>query len=58
MSDIKYCTWTENSDHYWDTSCHNSFCLDDGTPKDNEMNFCCYCGETLKQEVYKDEGDE
>lgn len=57
MDHIGYCKWVENSDHFWDTSCHNSFVFNEGTPKENDMNFCCYCGEVLKQELYKDEDE-
>ena len=55
MNHIDYCKWTENSDHFWDTSCHGSFVLNDGTPKENNMNFCCYCGGVIKQELYKED---
>jgi hypothetical protein len=44
------CTWTEDADiGAWDTECGHSFCLEDGTPKQNRMKFCCYCGQPLEQ---------
>ena len=39
------CTWKyDDSNDYWETSCGNTFVLLDGTPNDNNMKFCCYCG--------------
>ena len=53
----KNCTWEEdldgNLDSYWNTSCYNIFTLDEGTPEENQMKFCCYCGRPLKQRRYK-----
>jgi len=34
---------------YWETSCGESFYLEDGTPRDNNMRFCPYCGRRLEQ---------
>lgn len=47
----KECTWSQiqaDSD-CWGASCGNEFTLNDGTPKDNNMKFCCYCGGVLSQ---------
>jgi membrane protease subunit (stomatin/prohibitin family) len=43
------CTWTrgEYEDTVWATSCSQLFILDDGTPADNDMKFCPYCGKPL-----------
>jgi hypothetical protein len=43
------CTWTrgEYEDTVWATSCSQLFILDDGTPADNDMKFCAYCGKPL-----------
>jgi hypothetical protein len=42
------CTWTQDEwDGHWETSCKHAFCIDEGTPADNEMHFCCYCGKPL-----------
>lgn len=41
------CEWTQDVDGSWDTECGNKFCIEEGTPKDNEMLFCCYCGAAL-----------
>ena len=47
------CSWIQEDDPeicYWKTGCGNSFYFTDGTPADNRMKFCCYCGKLLKQE--------
>jgi len=52
MSNILVCTWTrtqDDYDDYYETSCDKSFMLADGTPKQNKMRFCCYCGKPLEQ---------
>lgn len=32
----------------WETDCGESFWLTDGTPKDNQMQYCPYCGGRLR----------
>lgn len=46
------CVWTENDSGWWETTCQNSFVLNDGSPAENGMNFCPYCGRQLKEQVY------
>jgi hypothetical protein len=46
------CTWDEDEDGNWDTTCDNKFTLGDGTPKQNSMHFCCFCGGALSQKLY------
>ena len=44
------CKWKYDETHEkWDTQCGEAFCLLDGGPKDNGMNFCPYCGKELWQ---------
>jgi hypothetical protein len=31
---------------------------EDGTPEDNEMAHCCYCGKRLAQELIAEDDDE
>lgn len=33
----------------WDTDCDNSFCLITGTPTENKMKYCPYCGRIIKE---------
>ena len=49
----KNCTWEEDCEGYWNTACDNMFTLEEGTPEENQMKFCCYCGRPLKQRRYK-----
>ena len=43
------CIWSEDEPDYstWETSCGNTFMLEAGTPRENEMIFCPYCGRLL-----------
>jgi len=50
------CAWQEDADGNWETGCGNLFILNDGTPAENGMGYCCYCGKPLKQNVYEEEG--
>ena len=52
-SDARYkrrvCKW--KYDDYldtWDTQCGESFMLNVGTPTDNSMNYCPYCGHEIR----------
>lgn len=50
MKDI--CEWTEDSDGNYETSCNNIFTITDGTPTENDMSFCPYCGKLLIERRY------
>jgi hypothetical protein len=42
------CEWKNNGmDTLWDTSCGETFLLSEGTPLENGMRYCCYCGGKL-----------
>ena len=42
------CRWTEYEDcEAWDTGCGHAFYIENGTPQENDMKFCCYCGKTI-----------
>ena len=40
------CAWHE-SEGSWETDCGHGFIINEGTPKGNDMNYCCYCGRVL-----------
>jgi hypothetical protein len=46
------CLWKEDSDGNYDTDCGCAFCLEAGTPSENGMRFCCYCGSVLFEVKY------
>lgn len=46
--DMKQCTW-ECDDDYWSTSCSQQFYIVAGTPSENDMKYCCYCGGELTE---------
>lgn len=54
------CTWSEMEDEggTWRSACRSTFYLTDGTPSENEMCFCCFCGKPLKEESYVEDDAE
>ena len=47
MGDI--CEWKQDKNGVWETDCGNMFEIIDGTPSDNDLKFCPYCGKNLIQ---------
>lgn len=43
------CVWKQDDDGNWDTQCDNLFIIIDGTPAENSMQFCPYCGKTINE---------
>lgn len=44
------CEWKyDESYDMWETECGGAFTLLKGTPKDNLMKYCPYCGKQIKQ---------
>jgi hypothetical protein len=43
------CKWKQDEDGNWETSCGEIHVLIDGTPTDNKMSYCCYCGCKIKE---------
>lgn len=54
----QYCHWLqqdgENSED-WLACDDKLFCLTNGTPSENGMRFCPYCGKNLVELTYKDQ---
>ncbi len=44
---VMRCAWTEDEDGTYQTNCGQAFQFIDGTPDENLMKFCCYCGQPL-----------
>lgn len=48
------CSWGGDEENNYETSCGHMFCITEGTPRENKMKYCCYCGKKLKQyKIYK-----
>ena len=48
------CHWQyDRDDEAWDTACGHRFQTGDGTPTENDMAFCCFCGKPLVEVVVK-----
>lgn len=55
MPQLEKCEWTQDGDEGegWYTDCKRHFCLNEGGPKDNGMNYCCYCGRWLREILFE-----
>ena len=46
------CEWKRDindfSSDFWETSCGEAFCIEDGTPAENNMKYCHHCGKILR----------
>ncbi len=54
------CKWQQAPGEYdgeWDTDCGETFWLNDGSPEDNKMRICPYCGKKLIEIPNKSSGD-
>ena len=45
---MEECAWREDQSD-WETDCGNRFTLFDGTPLENGMVYCCFCGKCIVQ---------
>jgi len=44
------CHWTYDEWYdYWETECGNAFCVMEGTPSENKMKHCPYCGKLIEE---------
>lgn len=53
MTSEETCTWKDiqyDSDT-WETDCGELWCLYEGTPEENRMKFCPYCGKKILQVI-------
>ena len=46
-----FCQWTQDRENNYETSCEHIFCIIEGTPTENDMLFCPYCGKDIVQEL-------
>jgi len=59
------CKWTQDLNEYnarelnlGATDCDELFYIEEGTPEDNGMKYCSYCGKRLKQVIIELEEEE
>ncbi len=54
------CVWSQDSENsdIWLSGCGKVFVLNEGTPQENQVKYCVYCGKTVEQEPYNHEGAE
>ena len=50
-----FCAWSEQENGPWLSACGEDFNLEDGTPVENKMKFCCWCGKPLKEKLFVEE---
>lgn len=52
------CQWKMNDPYegdFYGTSCGEAFTLIDGTPTENKMRFCPYCGRRIQERAAAEE---
>jgi len=52
------CCWKENKYGSWYTDCGHIFEIANGTPTENSMKYCPYCGGELQEKGFGDGDDE
>lgn len=43
------CEWKQDENGVWETECGNMFEITEGTPNENDLKYCPYCGKHLIQ---------
>lgn len=54
------CKWTqydEDSFGLYETGCEHLFEVNNGTPSENNMKYCCYCGREIEVRNEKENND-
>jgi hypothetical protein len=42
------CAWEyDHEEDSWNTECGNKFSIEHGTPTENKMKYCCFCGKHI-----------
>lgn len=53
------CLWSQDlDDDMWETSCKQAWVFPDGTPKDNGVKFCPFCGAAAEFCAQDDDDDD
>ena len=48
------CQWKADDNGDWHTDCGEIFVIVNGSPLENSMKFCCYCGKRLDEVPYEE----
>lgn len=49
------CDWTPDEDGNWRTECGDICIIIEGTPRENSMRFCTYCGLKIRERATREE---
>ena len=49
------CEWAQDENGAWKTKCGNIFEITEGSPLQNKMGFCCYCGKKITEMLLVDD---
>lgn len=55
LAEMGFCFWEKDEVGVFETGCNNLFVLNDGTPNENSMVYCCYCGSRIKTDQLNSE---
>ena len=53
----KPCVWAEDENGNWNTGCGDIFDIIEGSPSENSMLFCHYCGQPIKEHLFRSRGN-
>lgn len=58
MSDT--CEWREDDPNtdLWETECGKAYGINEGSPTENRMNFCCFCGKKIAESRKSEDEDD
>lgn len=58
MTDAERCSWVQDSDGTYNSSCGGAFVFNDDGCEENGFKFCCYCGKPVSEVKYVEEDSE
>ena len=54
-SAAEVCHWSQDDSDAWMTECRKAYGINEGTPEENRMKFCPFCGKELVGVPYVEE---
>lgn len=55
---VKVCHWSQDDEGTWNGTCGVEWYMTEGTPQENEMNYCTNCGAVLMETKQTKETDD